>query len=1047
MAERALSDNPQWFDKGIPNENREAAIELDFERLLGNDKDYLNADAATQQEYRAAHRQLIEEAALKSKHNPLNQQRIEDQKAADRNGFIANLLDTGRRSLASTADRITMVDDLTGKPDQHYATQVATYLQKQSAAPMTRERMQLAQDMKLWDERTDKSGFLGDVAATAELFINNPAGILDVAAESIGSMASMAAGAKAGSAAAAGLTAATGGWAAPAAPFITGAGMFTAEAADAASAKMVEKIQTVLDDKGLAYTPDNVQMLLDKHPDLIEQVQKDSLVYGGVLGAVDVALGGFFSKMASLPTKAARKAAVRSMDDAARAVLSSKAAELGVSVEKVTEAFINNTARQTLAARSFKSTLGSHALSYAGEVASEPASEYVASKSIGDVTAEDLIYETMGGIGAGPIGAAINTAAFGTKLAKDKTKAFTEKIITSTPESRETLKQLKTETKADKARSDARNQYDFKKDVAEVEVDDPRIAEWSDASNKEKYNPAKAVAALSKFTDNKEAVNKAEAVYYEIHKAALEVNDKLTVFTEKGVENLDAQEKQQYAELTKQMNAKVALLNQIKPQIMQMRETRAANKIEVKTATPEEVVARVAETYGSSQASLNINQLDTLLSRNDLPDAQRSLIQAIKEAEEIRQTIETSRPARSSSKTLAQVRDDVYSGTKEYKGIDAFKTAIANFLHPSVNKQDLALAELESLKKFRDSHQKKQQKLTEAFEKIKQASFDPQTESRPEIKVYAGGTAYNIHRNSGRLIEAVNNEAIALQKEVVAAEKLIAAKSANPSAKVETGALPTASKKEILEALVTEGKATKRAGGYFVHPDAAWDSNNMAGTLQDGTVYVHTGISAKFLSGDAKVTEDLNNRKAPMFEAMGIDVNQFRTLFSSRKELNAFLFHHEQSHKKNNDKAKYPRKADGTYDITFKEAVAIELRATMDALTDEQKKKLSALVESNKKAVDTDPVTTEQENEEISDKTSQETEGKKESTPVNNADSVSPDIDTDTALEEADPTAMQLTYTDINGEQVTKSYNEAMVDISTQLKDTVKILRCLGVKR
>lgn len=1085
MKARAISDSPDWFNKDIPDDNREAAIELDFERLMSGNKKYQQADDVTKEDFRLAHRQLVEEAALNSKYNPLNQQRVIDQDAADKNGFVTNLLKTGKRSLEDTASRTMMLDDLVGRPDDNYATQVAKYLQKQSAAPMTQERKKLAQEMKLWDERTDKSGIVGDVMATAKLIANNPGGLLDVAAESIGSMASMAAGAEAGSAVAAGVTAATGGWAAPAAPFITGAGMFTAEAADAASAKMVEKIQLALDKQGIAYTPANIQAYLDNNPEAITGIQKDSAKYGGVLAAIDVAMGGFFSKLASLPTKAARKTAMRSMDDAARAMLAAKAADIGVSVEKVTEDFINHGAKQILDARSFKSKLGSKILSYAGEVAGEPLSEAGASASIGDVSAVDLMYETLGGIGAGPIGASINTAAFGTKVAKDKTKAFAEQILTSTPETREAIQQLKTETQTAKIQKDARNEAGFKKDIESVTADDPRIDEWADASNTEKYNPAKAVAALSKLTDNKEAVNKAEAVYFETHKSALEVNERLTALTEKGEENLTAQERLQYKELTKQMDAKVALLNQIRPQILTMREKRKAASIEVETATPEQVTSHVTETYGSSQASLNIQQLDTLLSRNDLPDTQRTLIQAMKEAEEARQTIVTSSSPTTSRKSLEQVREDVYSGTKEYKGIDAFKTAIANFLHPTVNKQDQALKELEGLKAFRDSHQSKLTKLSEAFEEVSKVAYDPQTQSRPEVKVVVGGRTYTIHKNSGRLIEAVSNETIALQKEVIAAETLINARidpgpvtqaastkesSIEPVAaevpsvpvttkqpgtsapnkvitenKVSTVSVKASAenkqvtKKTLLDGLVDKKQATKRHNGYFIHAGAEWASGNgnMAGTTADGAVYVDMGISDRFFNGDPATVAEVQNKKSLMFSAMGIDVDQFRSLFSNKQELNEFLLKHEKSHVTNNDKDNYPRNKEGNYDTASDKAVAIELRATMDALSAEQKSKLHALVEGNKKTFKEAPV------EEGSTNTSTETAGKKESTPVSIADSVASESNSESGTETQDPGDVEVTYTDLRGKEVTHSYREAMIDLSTQLQETRQILRCL----
>lgn len=1228
-SKKPITDTPQWFDKNVPQELREAAIEVDFERKMANNKTYKQADKATRQELRLAHRQLLEEAAQKSAHNPLNKQAIEDQQTTDESSFTGNLLRTGVRSVKETASRIPMVDDLVGRPDKAYAERLAVYLNKRAAAPITEASKQLAQDMKIWGENKQGGAlnFIGASAVLAKDIITNPKGILDVAAESIGSMASMETGAKAGGAVAAAATAATGGGAAPAAPFIVGAGMFAAAATDAASAKMAEKMQEALDKYNLAYTPANIQMLIDKKPEIIQQIQTDSKVYGGVLGAVDVALGGFFSRLSSLPTRAARKAAMRSMDDVTRAMLASTANKLGVSVKDITEDFINHAAKQSLATRSFKQRLAGKALSYGGEVLSEPASEAAAMASIGDVKAEDLIYETIGGIGAGPIGASINTAAFGSKLAGNKTGAFIKDVATSTPESRAEVKSIKEATKKDIALADARNQHNFKKEVAEVERHDARITEWSDPTHKN-YNPAKAVASLAKFKDDPEAVNQAEAVVAQSRKDILSLLDQAIALKEKQENGtIKHQEQKQLEALEKQLKVKQALYDQLKPQLQILRDKPATQAIDTETATTEQVISHAAETYGSSANSLSIEQLDTRLSREDLPDVERTLLQSMKDAAEARQTIEAARKPRTGNKTLEQVQEDIYTGTKDYKGIDSFKTAVANFLHPAVNKVESALKELADLKKFRDSRKEKLDVLSKAYKEMLQK--DAETNTHNETKVTVAGTTNTIGSQSRRLIEAISNEAIALQFEVIAAENLIKAKQGlsteqkqaptasitalniAPDTKEQGSAVPTAAPavdagtvtqtvesvdvstkakekevtsspatkatlqeritaaiatvlspaakkhlpkeqektrqatqfigegaqgsttenvralydqegaantgtytendmvfvasngkrkggvppvvkgklqgvyqnlakamaagatiimdtqahliaskkyntgelalarylaangyqrvgqsgvwkklpaqektqkkatKETLENLVKKGQATKKHGVYFIHKGAEWVTRHMAGVLSDNSIYVDMGVSSAFFEGADYPGKDF------MWKALGITTEQFRSLFDSKAALNRFLYLHEKSHITNKDRENYPRKKDGSIDLESQAALDIEIRATLDALTAEQRSKLQEMQQQKQ------------------EQKQQKKEAKKESTLPDNADSMADADTTNTSIESLDPGAIEVTYTNLQGIEMTQTYNEAMIDLAKQLQDIQAIIKCV----
>jgi len=962
-----------------PAADREATIAADFEQTMGKHESFLKADAATQELYRTAHKQLIEERELKSPDNPLNQQRKADQATTDNQGFALNLKDTLKRSLLSAASRIPMVDDLVGQVDNDYPTQVANYLNKEDAAPLTREMKQLAHDMKVWGERTDASGFLGGVKASAQLvgdIVKNPGGVLDVAAQSIGSMASMGAGAKAGSLVAAGATAATGGWAAPAAPFITAAGMFTAEAADAGSAKMVEKIRGGLDERGIAYTPANVKMFMDQNPSLIKEYQADALKYGGILGAADVAMGGFFSKLATLPTRAARQAAMRSVDDVGRAMLAARAAEKGIPLKTLTEDFINAGASKLLAERSFKKKLGSAVTSYAGEVASEPLSEAAATGGIGEeIKAEDLIYETLGGVGAGPIGAGINTAAFGSKLAANKTGEFTKKLLTATPESKAAVEAIKTDTEKAAAQKEARNEHGFKKEVAEVALGDARIEEWSDPVH-ENYSPVKAITSLAKFADNPEAAVKAEELYASVKADWLATEEKIVALRDKG-DQKTLQEKAQMAALVKQHEIKGEVAVQMSRQLLVIRELnnkvsteKETTPLDVASATTEEVINHTTETYGSSKASLSIQQLDQRLAKPDLPEVERTLLQAKKETVAARQVIESAikqRPV-TDGKTAEAVHEDVYRGDKDFRGIDSYRQAIANFLNPAVNNVEGAKKQIQELAKFHDAHQDKMKQITEAFDKVSQIVFDPKTEPRPTIHLKIQGKNYKIHKFSGKLVALVANEADALQKEVTFAESLLTARTTPVQANTSVAPTTPAVSQPVALDPVVESKTRKYA-------------RNAVATLAEG-----------------KTTPAILRQK--------------------EKQLNV----------------KYGPEAVRVFQeelaLATEEAAALPVEPS--SIEDVTPVTQSETEESNK----TSPVVEKTED------AKSPTKEIKESTVADNTATVSGDI----SAEPIDPGYLKIQFTDIDGQQVEKTYNEAMIALTQEILEAESILNCFNGK-
>ena len=813
MADKMISDSPDWFNPDIPDENRVAAIELDFEETLGKDERFLTADPVTQQEYRQAHQQLVEEAARNSEYNPSNQKDASKQKTADRSGYLENTLtkvfDAHKDLIARTKFAADALNP-DGTFNSNFAKNASKYLQKRNEHIVTQEDKKLAVAVGKLQKGIEKDGVWNDTKHWGEFLFKdlpqNLGGIGHVAAESASSITAMMMGAWGGGkvgvlgGGVAGSVAGPAGAAAGAAIGATvgaATGMFATGTADAATDKLMEQLESRLVKAGIAPTESGIQMFLNQNPGVIKEMQKTALTYGSVLGLVDIATGGFFSKVATLPTRAARKTAMRSMDDVARAAIEEAAKAEGKTVQEMTKRVIDGRARELLKGnslqlpggeiikgRSFKQKLAGKGTSLGGEVLSEPLSEAAATAAIGEeVTATDLVYETLGGIGAGPYGAAVNTAVFGSKLAANKTGEFTKKILSSTPESRAALKEQEAAIQQAKQQSQSRNDINFKKDLVDLEATDVRIDEWANAAGA-KYDPIKAVTALAKFTDT-ESADKAEAVYKNLREEFIAIADQMEAMAAKAEsgEKAAPQEVALYEKLYQQSKIKGEVPKQAYKQISIIR-TRVAEEAKTKeiapldpvTATPEQVVDNITESFGShgneNAVASDAEKIDRLLGRKDLSKTDRTLLSAMKEAAEARAAVN------SNSKTMQEVSNDIYHGHSgsEYKGIDAYKAGIANYLNKNVNNIEAATTQLEGLKKFHAAHQEKATKLAEAFEEAQSSGLT--------LRVKAGSKSYNVHKNSGSLIMATQAEAIALQKEVAAAESLFAARAAQTQAKV-----------------------------------------------------------------------------------------------------------------------------------------------------------------------------------------------------------------------------------------------------------------------
>ena len=762
-----------WFSESTDRQKQ--ALDIDFNNNIANTDVYQEASPDQQKQYRTAYDQLAEETVYNSEHNPENIQGDRKQQKANSDSYWGNWGTKVKESHKNTVARAGLIDDslnADGQVDDNASAQMSRYYKKENQKIYTKEEKQLASAIQRLQKRIDKDGFLNDAKAWGEFIFKdipaNMGGVGHLAADSAASLTTMGGGAKVGAMTAAGLTAATGGIAAPAAPFITAGGMFAAEVADAGTSKFLERIRGELTANDIPFTPSNIQMFLDNNPDLVKATQKDSLKYGSALGAVDVALGGFFSKLSSLPTKVARREAMRSIDDTAKAALKVAAKEQNISLSKLTELTIDGTARQILKGRSFKSKLGSKAVSYGGEVLSEPASEAVATAAAGEEnTATNLINETLGGIGAGPYGAAINTAAFGTKLASKKSIKGVKGIVTPSTEAQKKSKKI----------NKSRSKFGFNKEVKEA-TDDTSVDQYSDPES-EKYDPIKAVAILGK-SSKEDAHDKATEIYSTFVDKLIadgERADELQVKLRDDRDNFTKEDEKELRSLGETLktdeDTAVTLgkyVDSLDNKLTKQNTDQEIPKIDVENASGTEVVVNIIKSLGSggNKGAITNKDLGALEARNDLSPAVQAVVSTTRA---LGVAIDAVKKASSFGKNSEQVNNDVLNGKRgsDFKGIHGYMRAITGYV--SGNNKEAAQKHLDGLKKFTQEHKQKSARATALF-KLVQSGDTPTAAQQKHIDEFAE-KGLVISKKSGKLVNLIHQEAVALLAAVSTANSLM----------------------------------------------------------------------------------------------------------------------------------------------------------------------------------------------------------------------------------------------------------------------------------
>jgi GGDEF domain-containing protein len=811
-----------WFNQ--PKERQQQALDIRFDEIIAKNPKYIESDDRGKADIKQAYIQKAEERAWNSPYNPSEIRRRENQKKAKYSTFLGNTLTKALESHDDAFNRLPLVDDALypdGQIDQNAGAQLSKVFQKRREHIVTNEQLKLGKDVDVMLKKWDKGDAWDKTKAVGEFITKlpeNAGGIIQVGAESLSSMSIMAAGAKTGAEVGGLITAASGGAAAPVIPVTTAMGMIAAEMGDAGVQKFVEGIEGELDKRGLPPTTSNINMLLQQNPILIEALQKKDIAYGGTLALVDTFLGGVFSRMSTLATRSARQTALKNMTSANRTMLTRIAKQTGKGIKDLEEDFINGSAAAILKNRSLKRKVGSHTLSYLGEVAGEPISEAAATSAAGEKnTAKNLLYEALGGVGTGPIGASINTAAMGSKLAKNKTGDVLK----------EALRTKGTEEQQAKAINKSKNARGFKKDVEETNPDSD-ISHLTDPAS-EQYDPIKAVNILEK--SNQE----------DAHDKALEISKTYTESVLKNIEEFETLQKKQAEEgslskeevaraneLQKITDIQMDTLGKINASVGRLNKKLNANAqeeikdIDVETANPDEAVEEIVKSLGS-HGSKNVKtnkDIDAFLARKDVTEEQKRIPKAIKQynvaTSNLQKTIDTS------GKSMSQVHNDVRNGIagSHFKGITAYHRAIKQLVAAGNTKA--ALKQIDGLRAFTESHKHKAKVLNQVFNAaVKKEALSPEVQKQyDELK--QKNKNLNIHAGSGALIDVINEEVNTLEAGLKLAESLAPSKQTQQPPASSNTSPKNATTEQKVNALIQRIKQ-----GNFRSVSAALKSKNV----------------------------------------------------------------------------------------------------------------------------------------------------------------------------------------------------------------------------
>lgn len=764
MANGSIANTKGWFS--LSSEDQNYAAKQVFAEKYKNGKSalYNKATPADRIAMEQAYIQSLSEDAYNSQHHP---DIIAGKAAQEDTDNSSTIFNWGRQIVDSHKDlgrRLDLFQQVMSD-DPNTAATAEKYISKKRTQIQTQETKELTTDLKVGFDTWKNDGFFNKVKGLVQIAgaaAANPVGVMDVAAQSMSSMTSMGLGAAGGGAA--------GALAGPLGALWGGrAGAAGAGTIDAASAKFSEKLTERLEELKLTPTASNIsEVLADK--EWFDDAKKKSLLYGGSLSLADQATAGMVTKFAELPMKAARNAARAALTEANHVTIAAAAQVTGKTLAKTTDDFVDVAASAALKARSFKAKLVAPVTRYVGEVASEPISEAIGTASIGDEnTIENLTMETLGGIGTGPFGTAINQSLYGTKLAADKTIATGKDIINSTPETRAAAKEHKAAMKETTALADKPAESNYKAKIASIDSESDEFIGLTDATNKATYNPKKAIDVLANTIDaTPDTLNKA----LDIADAYM---DSLTPLSDKRAE-LKNKETRTYAEEQELKNVEELLTTKNKfaeslYDTATILHARVTGKVAPGTPidTVNDPIATVMDKLGSrGTRNTTLDQLETISKMGGIDSESSAITKTLIEAKTLRQKIEEQQI----SKSTDAVSLDIYNGKRgsSFKGIDAYQQGIVHFLSPKEGEvtprnEAKAKVELDGLKAFAKRHAEKTAIYNDLFKTYQKGeAFTPEQnqaiatlqKENPNFRV-AGGLL-KVIPNMQQEVKALNSE-------------------------------------------------------------------------------------------------------------------------------------------------------------------------------------------------------------------------------------------------------------------------------------------------
>ncbi len=805
-----------------------------------------------------------------------------------------NLRHIAANSVRSVKNALQISDDVTTGDMDSNTPEVLARQHLQQVSAYTPKPLQNTSEalQRITQRHKEAQGFVEQLKATGDTImdigdqiINNPEGILELSAQSAGTMIPIMAGAMAGAKLATLATGATNPIA-PVAGAIGGAvGTFTGGFATEAGYRFIQEADQELTKRGLDATEANYAMLLQDTSFLKPAIKRSRLKAVGT-AAVDTVLAGVAGKVASSVTRKAK-------------VL----ARMKVGATATTDVF-EKAVGEELKNMSRGAKLKAHLMAVGIEQASEPFTEWTGQLAAGDKTdVGELVGEYLGGLGSSVAMVGVDKAVFSTKLTAGMTAAAA--------------------TVATKKISNARVKADYKAKVAEA-LKTGEIQKYADPKSPD-YQPIIAVSILHEQNLKEETTPLQQSQNYDAtillqEQVAEQVQTKISRLKEIAVKIKDktvtkeelAERKTLKKEATDLMAAQETIAK-TQENMQSTGRTDEALQAKAKDAVEKDdsikIVEVVHDIIGSKNTGSDIEEFfdyDKVLNNKNIDTKTKKLVQALKDLGEQKQLV------RESNKSTEGVSQDIFHGLGSFKGIDFYQQAIAAAITEGNIKE--AYQQYKALAKFRDRHADKANTLQEALDAQEaNKKMSPEGAAKLESLVAArGGKAFDINTGAfAGIIESIRVEAKALNVATVAAEQLFNSKDTLidkvPAVTIQQGTTQQAevikpgtySKKELATLNKNENKLSQNAwveAALQIWKD--YNTRNKRGTIKDEKVAreqlkqkymlkfkTHEKINKKGIAPDQTMPYSMTENNNTFSDEEVSDLNKTRTTKLSEQEL------------------------------------------------------------------------------------------------------------------------------------------------------------------